>query len=178
MLSGNWQDSWTESFFLCSKKPCLSCVSFVIRFSAVPLDSIFATSESTSPSHHLMAPRLFTGIIGFLLLLFKVYLLFLLHWVFSAARALSWMVVATLHGSVQASHRGSFSRCSSWALGCLDFISCSSWARQLWCRGFTAPRQACGIFLDQGLNLCLLHWQADSYPVCLQGSPWASFRWP
>ena len=21
---------------------------------------------------------------------------------------------------------------------------------------------ACGIFLDQGLNLCLLHWQADS----------------
>ena len=23
---------------------------------------------------------------------------------------------------------------------------------------------ACEIFLDQGLNLCLLHWQADSYP--------------
>ena len=22
---------------------------------------------------------------------------------------------------------------------------------------------ACGIFLDPGLNLCLLHWQADSY---------------
>ena len=25
---------------------------------------------------------------------------------------------------------------------------------------------ACGIFLDQGLNLCPLHWQLDSYPLC------------
>ena len=24
---------------------------------------------------------------------------------------------------------------------------------------------ACGIFLDQGSNLCLLHWQADSLPL-------------
>jgi len=30
---------------------------------------------------------------------------------------------------------------------------------------------ACGIFLAQGLNLFLLHWQADSYPLCHQGSP-------
>ena len=29
----------------------------------------------------------------------------------------------------------------------------------------------CGIFLDQGLNLCPLHWQADSYPVHQQGGP-------
>ena len=29
----------------------------------------------------------------------------------------------------------------------------------------------CGIFLDQGLNPCLLHWQADSLPLSLQGSP-------
>ena len=25
--------------------------------------------------------------------------------------------------------------------------------------------KACGIFLDQGLNLCLLHWQPDSLPL-------------
>ena len=25
--------------------------------------------------------------------------------------------------------------------------------------------KACGIFPDQGLNLCLLHWQADSLPL-------------
>ena len=30
---------------------------------------------------------------------------------------------------------------------------------------------ACGIFLDQGLNLCPLHWQADSQPLRHQGSP-------
>ena len=30
---------------------------------------------------------------------------------------------------------------------------------------------ACGIFLAQGLNLCLLHWQADSLPLSHQGSP-------
>ena len=31
--------------------------------------------------------------------------------------------------------------------------------------------KACGIFLDQGLNPCSLHWQADSYPLCHLGSP-------
>ena len=25
---------------------------------------------------------------------------------------------------------------------------------------------ACGIFLDQGLNPCPLHWQLDSHPLC------------
>ena len=30
---------------------------------------------------------------------------------------------------------------------------------------------ACGIFLDQGSNLCLLHWQADSLLLSHQGSP-------
>ena len=28
----------------------------------------------------------------------------------------------------------------------------------------------CGIFPDQGSNPCPLHWQADSYPLCHQGS--------
>ena len=30
---------------------------------------------------------------------------------------------------------------------------------------------ACGIFPDQGLNPRPLHWQADSQPLCHQGSP-------
>ena len=29
---------------------------------------------------------------------------------------------------------------------------------------------ACGIFLDQGSNPCLLHWQVDSLPLGQQGS--------
>ena len=31
---------------------------------------------------------------------------------------------------------------------------------------------ACGIFPDQGLNPCSLHWQADSQPLHHQGSPY------
>ena len=31
--------------------------------------------------------------------------------------------------------------------------------------------KACGIFRDQGLNSCPLHWQADSCPLDHQGSP-------
>ena len=30
---------------------------------------------------------------------------------------------------------------------------------------------ACGIFPDQGLNPCSLHWQVDSKPLHHQGSP-------
>ena len=31
--------------------------------------------------------------------------------------------------------------------------------------------EACELFLDQGLNLCLWHWQADSLPLSDRGSP-------
>ena len=34
---------------------------------------------------------------------------------------------------------------------------------------------ACGIFPDQGPNLCPLHWQADSQPLRHQGSPYSEF---
>ena len=37
---------------------------------------------------------------------------------------------------------------------------------------------ACGIFPDQGLNLCPLHWQADSHPLYYQGVlPFLSKQW-
>ena len=35
---------------------------------------------------------------------------------------------------------------------------------------------ACGIFPDQGSNLCPLHWQADSQPLRHQGSPTFIFK--
>ena len=34
---------------------------------------------------------------------------------------------------------------------------------------------ACRIFPDQGSNPCPLHWQADSWPLCHQGSPRYTF---
>ena len=37
---------------------------------------------------------------------------------------------------------------------------------------------SCGIFPNQGLNLCLLHWQADSLPLSHQESPVQRFlKW-
>ena len=62
-------------------------------------------------------------------------------------------------------HCGAFSCCGAQALGALASVvvvhglSCSV---------------ACGIFLDQGSNLCPLHWQAGYYPLDHQGSPKAS----
>ena len=40
--------------------------------------------------------------------------------------------------------------------------------------GLSCP-MAGGIFLDQGLNSCPLHWQADSQPLDHQGSPHLAF---
>ena len=49
----------------------------------------------------------------------------------------------------------------SWALG----AQASVVAQALSCS------MACGIFSDEGLNPCLLHWQVTSYLLCPQGSP-------
>ena len=84
-----------------------------------------------------------------------------------------------------------FSSCSRWGLlsSCAAGASCYStcsycgahpgragFARgsmrvQRLCHtGLVGCPAACGIFPDQGLNLCSLHWQADSYPLDHQGS--------
>ena len=42
-------------------------------------------------------------------------------------------------------------------------------AQELWLMDFSCSI-APGIFLDQGLNLCLLHWQVDSLPLSHQES--------
>ena len=49
--------------------------------------------------------------------------------------------------STQASHCGGCSHCGAWLIAVAHRLDCST---------------ACGIFPDQGLNLCLLHWQENS----------------
>ena len=56
-----------------------------------------------------------------------------------------------------------------WAEATLHCVEQASY-----CSGFfycRAQAQACGIFLDQELNLSLLHWWVDSLPLSHQGSP-------
>ena len=98
-----------------------------------------------------------------------------LCWVFTAAWAFLWLWRAGLSSSCGASHCGGFPCCRVWALRRKGFgsVACglSSW-------GSWAPRHrlscsaGCGIFPDQGLNSCLLHWQADSLPLSQQRSSW------
>ena len=71
------------------------------------------------------------------------------------------------------------------SLGHADFSSSGgTWAQELWLLASEhrlnscelSCSTACGIFLDQGSNLCLLHWQADSLLLSQQGSPVLSFK--
>ena len=64
---------------------------------------------------------------------------------------LRWVFVAALRLSLVAEGRDS----PLW--WCTGF---SLWGLLLWSTGFSSC-WACGIFLDQGLNLCPLHWQED-----------------
>ena len=73
---------------------------------------------------------------------------------------------ATLHRGARASHCRGLSRCGAQAP---DAQAPDAQAHRLSCSA------ACGIFPDQGSNPCPLHWQADSQPLCHQGSPRNSY---
>ena len=80
--------------------------------------------------------------------------------------------------------------CCTWA-----FSRCGARGHSVsWCSGFSRPEHrlesagsvvvlqglrwpaACRSFPDQGLNLCPLHWQANSLPLSQRGSPNLSFK--
>ena len=68
------------------------------------------------------------------------------------------------------------SRYRAWVLG-HRLRSCGMWvsscgSRALEHRLNSSRSVARGIFPDQGLNLCLPHWLADSSPLSHQGSPY------
>ena len=80
----------------------------------------------------------------------------------------------------------SLSGCSSQTLECVGFSNCGTWARYLHLMGCRAAGSVvvahgpscptvCGIFLDQELNPCPLHWQADFQPLVHQGSHMTCF---
>ena len=65
----------------------------------------------------------------------------------------------------QTSHGSSLSCCGAWALGCIGFSSYGSQALDVGSLivvlGLSCPTE-CRVFLDQGLNPHLLHWQMNS----------------
>ena len=97
---------------------------------------------------------------------------FWLCWVFVAAHRLFLVAVSRYYPSF---------RCAGFSLWWFllhstgsrhrGFSSCSSRAQQLQLTGSSVQAPpARGIFLDQGLNLCPLPWQADSHPLYHRGS--------
>ena len=66
---------------------------------------------------------------------------------------------------------------SSWCAGLSLLRPLLLWSTGSRCAGSVVVAHgpscsaACGIFPDQGSNRCPLHWQADSQPLCHQGSP-------
>ena len=105
--------------------------------------------------------------------IFIIYLFiyFWLCWVFISVRGLSLVAASGGHSSSQCAGlslsrplllRSTGSRCAG-SVVVAHGPSCSV---------------ACGIFPDQGLNPCPLHWQADSQPPRHQGSPrFFFFNW-
>ena len=78
---------------------------------------------------------------------------------------------------VQASHFSGFCCCRAQSsvvvvngLSHWDSWALENTVSKLWHMGLVAPRQLrSGIFPDQGLNPCLLHWQVDSLSLSHQG---------
>ena len=80
----------------------------------------------------------------------------------------------TLRCGAGASHCGGFSHCRAWTLGCVGFSSCGSWTAEHWfnsCGVRALLLRDMWIFLGQGWNPCVLHWQVDFYTTEPSGKP-------
>ena len=109
----------------------------------------------------------------FLILLLNLFIYLFIYlwlcWVFVSVRGLSLVVASGSHSS---------SRCTGLSLS-QPLLLWSTGSRRegsvIVAHGPSCSA-ACGIFPDQGSNPCPLHWQADSQPLCHQGSPLIHFE--
>ena len=95
---------------------------------------------------------------------FYLFIYFWLCWVFVSVRGLSLIAASRGYSSL---------RCAGLSLSrpLLLRSTGSRRAGSVIVAHGPSCSAACGIFPDQGSNLCPLHWQADSQPLCHQGSP-------
>ena len=108
--------------------------------------------------------RLFFFFLNVMIHLFIYLFIYLwLCWVFVSVRGLSLVTASGGHSS---------SRCAGLSLSrpLLLRSAGSRRAGSVVVAHGPSCSVACGIFPDQGLNPCPLHWQADSQPLCHQGS--------
>ena len=101
----------------------------------------------------------------FELFFLNLFIYFWLCWVFVSVRGLSLVAASGGHSS---------SRCAGLSLSRPSLLRSigSRRAGSVVVAHGPSCFVACGIFPDQGLNPCPLHWQADSQPLRHQGSPY------
>ena len=103
-------------------------------------------------------------ILVFIYLFIYLFIYFWLCWVFVSVQGLSLVAAGGGHSS---------SRCTGLSLS-RPLLLWSTGSRRVGSATVAhGPSRsvACGIFPDKGSNPCPLHWQADSQPLCHQGSP-------
>ena len=110
------------------------------------------------------APQAVNSFFFFLILFIYLFIYLWLCWVSVSVRGLSLVAASGGHSS---------SRCAGLSLWqpLLLRSTGSRRAGSVVVAHEPSCSAACGIFPDQGSNPCPLHWQADSQPLCHQGSP-------
>ena len=101
---------------------------------------------------------------------FKIYLFiyFWLCWVFISVQGLSLVAASGGHSSLPCAGLSLSRPLLLWSTG-------SRRAGSVIVAHGPSCSTACGIFPNQGLNPCPLHWQADSQPLRHQGNPQIRF---
>ena len=131
---------------------------------------LFIVTSSFLFTHNLIHIYYWDTLSAFLKKIFKFYLFlylfiyFWLCWVFVSVRGLSLVAASGGHSS---------SRCGGLSLSRPLLLRSTGFRRAgsvVVAHGPSCSVE-CGIFPDQGLNPCPLHWQADSQPLRPQGSP-------
>ena len=86
-----------------------------------------------------------------------------------------WHVVdSSLHCGARASHCSGFSCGGAQALGMWASVAAACAGSVVVVHGISCST-ACGIFPDQGLNLCPLHWQAEFLTTAPPGKTFSRF---
>ena len=149
--------------------PALSHPTVLLPSTFQPLWFSFVSLEAQGSSYFRSFGHLFSHLVNCFLSLFSD---FTRSWLLHAGFLQLRQAGATPCCRVQASHCTCFSCCRAWALGTWASVPAACRLRIV-AHGLQSSSlvvvahrlsgcEACGIFPDQGLNLCLLHWQVDS----------------
>ena len=87
---------------------------------------------------------------------------------------LCWVFIAAQGLFSSCGEQGLLSSCGAWASHCGGFSFCRAWTlghKLSSCGAGVSCSLACGIFLDQGSNPCLMHWQVDYLPLSQGTTP-------